>query len=287
LKSLGSECLHASYVAKVALWMESDTDWALSLQSGQPKWKYGGELIAWHGILSAMHAGIAIVDLSQGLEGYKVLCAPLPYMVSSQQTESIRQFVQGGGTFITGPRFNEKGPRNQVVARPLARFRDLLGVDLLDDEPIYSETQGVQFHGSLGSQKADCHFWSDVLDPQGAEVLGTFTSGRAAGKAAITSHAFGKGRAVYLGAHLDPADLARVLGVLLSADGVLAPIQTPPGVETTSRRSGNRTWHYVLNHTAATQSIHMQGQFKDHVTNARFNGSIDLGPNEVCVLEQS
>ena len=274
LKTLGGDALHAPYMADVALCFDSNSDWALTIQPGQPKLKYASEVIAWYGAIAGTHAGVDIVTATQDLSAYKILFAPVMYIVSESQAKQIRSFVEKGGTFIAGFRLGVKDEASRIVATPLpGLLRDVMGAELLDYQPIYSEKQGVQFTGELAGAEAECHVWSDILEPKdGAEVLAMYTTGGYAGKAAITSHSFGKGKAIYVGAHLEPADLARVLGILMAGSGVKAKLQTPAGVEVTMRSAANQRWTYLLNHTAAPQTVQTE------------SGSVTLEPYGVRVL---
>ena len=145
LKSLGHEALNARYDADLALCFDSSSDWALAIQPGQPKLKYLTEILSWYGCIAASHAGVDVVDATQDLARYKVLCSPAMYVVSQKQADRIRRFVDGGGTFIAGFRLGVKDEHSRIVDTPLpGLLRDVMGVELVDYEPIYSEKQGVK-----------------------------------------------------------------------------------------------------------------------------------------------
>ena len=288
LKSLGRDALSARYEASLALCFDSDSDWALAIQPGQPKLKYLSEILSWYGSMAASQAGVDIVNATQDLSRYRVLCAPLMYVVSPQQADRIRHFVEAGGTFIAGFRIGVKDQYSRIVDTPLpGLLRDVLGVELADYQPIYSAKQSVQFAGPLAGSNADCHIWADILEPQKADVLASYVGGDYAGNAAITSHGFGKGKAIYLGAHLEPADLARVLLTLIAMSGVSRPIQAPPGVEVTARRSDRQSWTYLLNHTAKTQSVRVGGNYRRYPDHAVVPDLMSIEPYGVSVLMQA
>jgi beta-galactosidase len=292
LKLLGHEALMARYDAELALCYDNDAAWALAIQPGQPKLKYSGEMVSWYGAMAASHAGVDIVDATQDLSRYKVVCAPVMYIVSAAQADRIRGYVEGGGTFIAGFRLGVKDEHSRMVATPLpGLLRDVMGVELVDYQPIYSEKQTVAFTGPLAGANAECHVWADILSPQKAEVLATYTGGAYAGKAAITSNTFGKGKAIYLGAHLEPAELARVLPTLIAQAGVSRQAEAPAGVEVTTRRAeqgtGRQAWTYVLNHTAKEQSVTLTGTYVDAQDRSAVAGPVRLEPYGVRVLLRS
>jgi beta-galactosidase len=288
LKSLGHDALHAPYVADLALCFDFNSDWALTIQPSQTTLKYAGELMTWHGVISASHAGVDIVDATQDLSGYKILFAPVMYIVSPKQADRIRAFVQGGGIFVAGFRLGVKEESSRIVDTPLpGLLRDVMGVELIDYQPIYTEKQGVEFSGVLAGSDAECHVWADILDPKQAEVLATYTTGAAARKAAITSHNFGKGKAIYVGAHLEPANLARVLLTLIAANGIQSPVKAPRGVEVTKRKSDHGTLTYLLNHNPTPQSVQVGGSVKDVLTALTHSGTVTLDPYGVRVLQSA
>jgi beta-galactosidase len=288
MKLLGHEALHARSEAGIALCVDYSSGWALSIQPGQPEVKYMTEVSTWYGVAAPAQAGIDIVDAAGDLSQYKVLLAPAMYVVGARQAAAIRAFVQGGGTFIAGFRLGVKDEHSRIVEVPLpGLLRDVMGVELFDYQPVYSEKQSVEFTGALAGPSAACHLWADILTPKGAEVLATYTGGAYSGKAAITSHAFGKGRAMYVGAGLDPKDLARVLMRLLAEAGVKPQAQASQNVELTVRRSGAKRWTYLLNHDAAPQTVTLTGTFKDAMGGAAVSGSVTLPAYGVRVLESA
>lgn len=288
LKALGKDALQARYAADVALCYDSSADWALGIQPGQPSLKYVTELVTWYGSLSAAQAGVDMVDATQDLSRYKVLCAPVMYVVSAAQAEQIRRFVKQGGIFVAGFRLGVKDEYSRIVTTPLpGLLRDVMGVEVTDYEPIYEQKQGVNFAGELGTASADCHLWADVLKPAEAEVLATYTQGQYAGKAAITSHRYGKGRAIYLGCGLEPQETSRVLLTLLGSAGLQARIQAAPGVEVATRHAGEQRWTYLLNHTAESQTVQIDQSYRSHPDGAPIAPSLVLPAYGVRVLTAS
>jgi beta-galactosidase len=284
LKSLGREALHSRYDADLALCLDLNSSWALTIQPGQPKLKYLSEQMTWYGCMSASMAGVDIVDATQDLSRYKVLCAPVMYIVTPQQADRIRSFVEGGGIFIAGFRLGVKDEHSRIVDMPLpGLLRDVMGVELIDYQPIYSEKQGVKFAGALAGPDAECHIWADILEPKKAEVLATYT-GDHAGKGAITVNSFGKGKAIYLGAHLEPGDLARVLLTLMAMNGIRRSVDAPQGIEVARRRAGSTSWTYLLNHTPKALSVPIHGNYLDALDRSAVSGTVNLEAYGVRVL---
>jgi beta-galactosidase len=195
--------------------------------------------------------------------------------------------VQGGGVFVTGFRLGAKTDTSQMIRTPLpGLLRDVMGITIEDYVPIYSAKQGVRFSEGLAGADASCGMWTDILQPRGAEVLGAYTSGAHAGKAAVTVNKFGKGKAIYIGADLDGASLARVLQSLSSSAGVRLPFNVPRGVELTVRTAGGKQWTFLLNHTSGAQTVDNSRKCTDLLTRESISGRVNLGAYAVRVLQQ-
>jgi beta-galactosidase len=285
LKSLGREMLESSYVANTALVFDLDSDWALQIQPGQSKLTHLSHLISWYASVAAAHAGIDVVRADADLSRYKAVLAPLQYVLSEKQAANIRSFVEGGGLFVTSFRLGVKDESSQIVRTPLpGLLRDVMGVTIKDYVPIYWEKIGVKFSSPLAGPDGECALWADLLQPASASVLATYTEPYE-GEAAITINSFGKGKAVYVGADLDPGSLARVLGTLVKTAGIKSRFDVPRGVEITTRKAGDRQWIFLLNHSAKSQEATLPGRFTNLLTGTTNEGQVALRPYDVLVLQ--
>ena len=286
MKSLGPEALHAPYSADSALIFDTDSDWALQIQPGQRDLTYMSHAISWYASISSIHTGVDVISPDSDLSHYKIVFAPVQYVLSEKQASHIRSYVEGGGTFVTSFRLGVKDESSQIVRNPLpGLLRDVMGVTVKDYVPIYSEKIGVRFSEPFAGPDGTCALWADRLEPAStATVLATYKPPYA-GDAAITMNSFGKGKAVYVGADLDPASLGRVLATLVAMSGSKSTIGVPPGVELTTRKSGTVQWNYVLNHTDAAQSITLPGRFKNALTGETLESKASIDPYGVLVLQ--
>ena len=285
LKSLGPEFLHSEYEADVALYFDYDCSWAVKIQPGHNKLSYADQVTIWYGAASPSHTGIDLVGPGSDLSPYKIVFAPVVYVLSEAQADKIRQYVMGGGLFVTNFRLGVKTESSQIVKKPLPGFvADVMGVTLEDYMPVYAQNPHLKFGDQFGGADVECGIWADILKPSSAEVLATYSSGQYSGKAAITANTFGKGKAVYIGADLHPADLSRVLGKFAASAGVQPPFEVPRGVELTVRKSGNRRWMFVLNHNGEAQTVNLPKTFKDALGGESHSSSTEIAGYGVLVL---
>src|SRR5215469_5419020 len=152
------------------------------------------------------------------------------------------------------------------------RLLDTMGVTVDDYVPIYSERPGVKLSGFPGAPDGSCGLWADVLQPSTAQVLATYTNTSYAGKAAITRNSFGKGKAIYIGADLDPVSLVRVLATSAKAAGVGSPIFVPDGIEMTVRQGGGQQWIFLMNQKPNALTVKLPKPATDLLTGQARSG---------------
>ena len=287
LKALGPEFLRSDYEAETALYFDYDCSWAMKIQPGHFRLSYAEQATAWYGAASPSHTGIDIVGPGSDLSRYRIVFAPVVYVLSEAQADRIRQYVKGGGFFVTSFRLGVKTETSQIVRQPLPGYlADVMGVTLEDYVPVYAQNPHVKFRSMLAGPEAECGIWADILKPSSAEVLATYSSGQYSGKPAIAVNNVGKGKAVYIGADLHPPDLFRVLGTFAEAAGIQRAIDVPAGVELTVRNSGSRRWLCVLNHKSEAQTINLAGTFKDANSGQAHGDATELPAYGVLVLEK-
>ncbi|HKU24290.1 MAG TPA: beta-galactosidase [Candidatus Sulfotelmatobacter sp.] len=286
MKALGREILESSYVAENALSFDQDCDWAVQIQPGHAKLTYRDQLMKWYGAIAGANAGTDLIHLDEDLSKYKAVFAPLQYVLTQKQADNIKSYVHNGGMFVAGFRLGVKDENSQIVNMPLpGLLREVMGVTLKDYVPIYSEKVGVDFESQLGGPEGNCGLWADLLAPDTASTLAKYT-GPYAG-AAITINNFGKGKAVYVGADLDPESLARVLRTFLMLSGSKSDFSIPNGLELTRRRAGQKQWFFLLNHAAESKKINLSGKFKAVLGNSSVDGTLELKPYEVAILQRA
>jgi len=285
LKSLGPEFLNSGYEADSALYFDYDCSWATKIQPGHFRLSYTEQATKWYGAASPSHTGIDLVGPGSDLSPYKIVFAPVVYVISESQADKIRQYVKTGGVFVTSFRLGVKTESSQIVRKPLPGFlADVMGVTLEDYVPTYAQNPYVKFGSMLAGADAECGIWADILKPSSAEVLASYSSGQHSGKAAITLNKFGNGTAVYVGADLRAADLARVLATFVGSAGVKRPIEVPTGVELTVRKSAQKRWLCLLNHKSEPQTINLDGSFNDAITGQAHRGATEIPGYGVLVL---
>ncbi len=185
-----------------------------------------------------------VVHPDADLSTYRVVVVPTLYLVSDAQAAAVRAAAEGGAhvvvTYFSG--ISDHDDHVRLGGYPGA-FRDLLGVRVEELFPLRPGETVALSGGGSGTE------WSEDARATDAEVVMTYAAGPLAGRPAVTRRHVGDGVAWYLGTLPDDATLGALLDEVTGAAQVARAAELPPGVEVVRRRSGDRTWLFVLNHT--------------------------------------
>ncbi|MFA4897620.1 MULTISPECIES: beta-galactosidase [Microbacterium] len=181
-------------------------------------------------------------DLSQ----YKLVIAPAQYLLTAADAENLTRYVEGGGTLLVSY-FSAVVDENDAVHPGgfLAPLRDVLGVDVEEHLPLRAgQTASVQT--SSGDTLGSDH-WQEALRLSGAEVVGTYAQGPAAGEPAITRNVHGEGTGWYVSTRLDAAGLEHVMSAVYADAGVTSD-DLPEDLEVITRHADDAVYRIAVNH---------------------------------------
>jgi beta-galactosidase len=201
-----------------------------------------------------------VIGTLRGLSAYRMIVVPMRYLMSDAQAEALRVWVAAGGhlvvTFLSG--IADETGRVRPGGYPGA-LRDLLGVRVEEFHPLDADDLVTLDSAATGypwplGPGATGDLWSETVQLAGAEAVARYADG---GGPAITRHAVGAGMAWYVSTRLTDGDflvsVAREAGIEPECVGL------PPGVEAVRRRSGERSWLFLLNHTAQDHEVPATG----------------------------
>ncbi|WP_033343838.1 beta-galactosidase [Catenuloplanes japonicus] len=256
--------------ADAAMLWDWESWWALELP-----WRPSSELTfrerqeAFYEALWRRHVTVDFARPSADLSKYPLVIAPASYLLTASAAANLREYVAGGGTLVVSY-FSGIVDENDAVhpgAYPGA-LRDVLGLRVEEFLPLHAGEAVALDSGMVGD------VWAERLQLDGATVLASYVDGPAAGLPAITSHAYGEGRAIYVSTRLTGESLdAFTAGLGLPARDL------PAGVEVVRR--GDYT--IVLNHTDADVSV--PGSFASElITGSAVDGNAVVPAGEVRVL---
>ncbi|MDG4750249.1 beta-galactosidase [Micromonospora sp. WMMD718] len=266
--------------ADVAILFDYEAWWGAELDSHPSvDVTYTDRLSALHAALWRAGVTADVVHPSADLSRYRLVVVPTLYLVRDADADALRRFVEAGGTavvtYFSG--IVDEHDHIRLGGYPGA-FRDLLGVRVEEFFPL-REGETVRLDDGA---RADV--WTEWLHAEGADVLAAYTDGPLPGVPALTRHAVGAGAAWYVGTRLDDEATDRLVARLLAETGVRPPVRAPAGVEVVRRRSADRSWLFVVNHTTEPARLAVSGV--ELLGGARCDGELEVPAGEVAVVRE-
>ncbi|CAH0225388.1 beta-galactosidase [Microbacterium foliorum] len=263
--------------AKIALVFDWENWWAIDGRDHPIVLDYLTLSHRWHAALHRQNLSVDIVNTTSDLSAYSLVVAPQQYLLGDEGAANLSRYVeQGGHLFVSA--FSDVVDQDDAFRDGgfLVSLRAVLGVALEDFGALVppasvrgADSAGeVASHASVGGPgqseaplespagRIVGQYFAEELLVQDAEVLGRFTEGRTAGRAALTRHTFGAGLGYYLATIPDDDGMAAVLGWLAAEAGVSPEIEGLPEHVEVARRGSILT---VINHSAQPYAVDIEG----------------------------
>jgi beta-galactosidase len=286
-----SEVIDSKVPAQVAIVFDYENWWAVEyIQRPSENLKYLEQIRNFYNPLFDMNIPVDIVPVDTDLTKYKLVIAPLLYMVQPGVKENLESYVADGGRFITtffsGIVDETDGVFPGGYPGPL---KELLGLRVEEFDPLephmVNKIKMIQVLGEL-SGEYNCTLWCDVVNPGTAKVLAQFTEDYHAGAPCLTENTFGKGTAYYLATQPDRSFFKEFMKHLCRLSGISALLEVPEGVEVSARNKDDRTFLFLLNHNVYPVSVALPAdiQYQDLISKRIVAGSLAIQAKETAIL---
>jgi beta-galactosidase len=235
---------------------------------------------------------VDVVNMDADFTKYKLVIAPMLYMVRAGVGERLTRFVEDGGTLLatywSGITDDSSLCFQTGFPGPL---REVLGIrseemDVLYDEQVVPVAPTAD---SGFSESWEARIFCDLIHAEGAEVLAEYASEFYAGRPALTRNRHGKGSAWYVAFRGDDVFLDDLTGRIAGEAGLRTILNTilPEGVTVQARTDGRREFVFLLNFTREEQSVDLgTTSFREITTNQMLSGRVALSGYGARVLER-
>lgn len=279
------DVLHSGTHAEVALIYDTENRWAIDDSQGPRRnMEYIEQVQEYYRGLARSGVNIDVIDQLCDFNGYKIIVAPMLYMVKPGVAERLQTFAANGGTVVFGC---HSGCVDQDDLCFLGGFpgplRKLAGVWIEEVDALYDgESNGIRMHDG---KTYSCGFTCDLMHTETAETLGEYTDDFYAGMPAVTVNHFGSGCAYVVASRPDEAFLDDFLADCLKKANVQPIIpHLPIGVQVTLRENETGRYLFVMNFSNKLAQIDLP-QSTNILTDACVCGTTDLAINAVLILK--
>lgn len=248
LKKLGNRTLGARTGAKAAILVDWDNWWALEYSAGPScDLKYLDEVQRYYNAFYEKNIPVDIISVSDSLEGYALLVAPVLYMVKTGYAQKLEDFVKGGGCFAT-TFFSGIVDEHDLVwegGYP-GVLKELLGIWVEETDALPRDMKNsFRWNG----KQYECELLCDILYTKRAEALAFYEKDFYAGAPVLTRNRYGAGSAYYAATRGNQEFYRDFVAMLAENAGICPVWEEIPGVEICMRQRGAYQYLFFLNHT--------------------------------------
>ncbi len=257
LKRLGPGTMGSRVPARAAILVDWDNWWALEYSAGPSSdLKYLDEVERYYTAFYRLNIPVDFVSVEDSLEKYRLVAAPLLYMVKPGCPEALEGFVEQGGTLVT-TFFSGITDQHDLVTLGgyPGKLRSLLGIWVEESDALpQGAANGFTWEGKHYPAELLC----DLMHMEQASSLASYESDFYAGMPVISCNAYGRGKAYYVATRSSQEfydDFVRKVAGEAGIRGIWGPVQE---VEVCERRAGDTRYLFFLNHGSGEAVLTME-----------------------------
>ena len=272
---------------EVALIFDTENEWALSKAQAfcRSNKKYYDTCFKFYFALWQRGIAVDIINANRPIDGYKMVVAPMLYMVKEETISKLESYVKNGGTlvstYITGMvNENDLCYLNGFPANELGNVFGLVSEEV--DTLFPEDSNFIAYKG----EEYPVHDYCERIHPKdGAEVLAYYAKDFYAGEPALVKNKYGKGEAYYFAAHDDGELSDKIISELAESLSLSVDFENLPyGVTSHSRECDGEKYIFVENYNVFPVTVRNNREMLDLETGATVKGDIELDKYGVRVF---
>ena len=286
---------------QVAVIYDWENAWAIDDLQGLNKERQYQETCTEHyQALWRLGIPMDVISMEQDFSDYKLVIAPMLYMVKEGVGDRLKRFVANGGTLVftycTG--WVNENDLCYLGGFPGNGLMEVAGVWAEELDPLYPQdknrivmkenatcSSGVGF-----ASEYEAHSLCERIHPKdGCKVLAVYGDDFYAGEPVVTYNQYEQGHCYYIATRGEQKfyddfylELVTKTKLAMSPFGEL-----PEGVNVEVRQAEEADYYFVMNYTSEEQSIMVPEHlvFTDVATEQHVEGELRLGSYGLCVLK--
>ena len=271
--------------SEVALLFDWDNRWAIDDMQGMAQETKNYDKVCMGMWSELMKLGVEADVISQEHDWskYKVLFAPMMYLLHDGVGEKIKSYVENGGTIFTTylAGYVDKNTLCHLGGFPGQGLSGVFGVISEELDAFYPSDRNGLVWKNGARVRTEVRDYAELLRVKDAEILATYESDFYAGSAAVTRKQYGKGAAYYFGCRVAPSDMQQFFACILEEAGVAT--RELYGVEYHVRVAEDKTYEFFLNYTSCEQVLAgVSGT--ELLSGESIEGMLTMAPGDVAVV---
>ncbi|MFB8623803.1 beta-galactosidase [Enterococcus casseliflavus] len=260
--ALGAELAQLSDIigtqtqAQVAVIFDWDNYWALEYTSGPTvDLKYVEQIHRYYRYFYEQNIAVDLVPVDADLSKYKLVAAPVLYMIKEGMQERLTDFVMQGGALLTTYMSGIVDQSDNVhLGGYPGPLRELAGIWVEEIDALAPEqSNGV----SLVNEEltGTSNLVSDLIHLENAEALAHYTSNFYAGMPAVTKNTFGDGTVYYFGGQLEDQLQDQLFKTIVKETDITPVIEEATKLEIACRENEEAKFFVIINFHEEAQPL--------------------------------
>lgn len=270
----------------VAMILDWDTMWAVEDMKGlaASTKNYVKTCVALFNTFLHLGVDVDIISSEDDLTDYKVVAAPMMYMLKGNIAGKIKQFVENGGqflaTYLTG--YVDENQLCYLGGFPGDGLSQVFGIISEEIDTLYpSDKNEIVWDDGSSAKVCDYAEMLRVIG-ENVTVLGKYKEDYYAGMPGVTVNTYGRGKAYYVAARMDESGMRRLFKNMLEAAGVEFT-ELPKGVERHVRTSDDGKYCFYFNFSNEEAGLeNVWG--RELLSGEELSGKLLLAPLEAAVV---
>ncbi len=247
--------------------------------------KYSDTCRAFYAELWKRGIDADIVDAERNLSEYDLVIAPMLYMTSERVINSLKNYVANGGTLISTYALGMVNENDlcYLGGFPGEDLKEVFGIWNEEIDTLYpNERNTVEYNG----KSYEICDYAERIHPNGAKVLGSYTSDFYSGEPSVTVNSYGKGKAYYIAARDVGSLKSDILSDVLSSLKICGNIKNPAeGVTAHSREDEEYKYIFAENYTSEPVKAELYFEGTDMESGMPTEKTIDISPYGVRIIK--
>ena len=247
LESFGTRTLGARNESEVGVIFDWDNYWALEYTSGPSiSLKYVDQIHRYYRYFYEKNIGTSMIPVDADFSKYKMVVAPVLYMVKPGMKEALEEYVKNGGILVTTYMSGIVGESDNVYLGGYpGPLKEMAGVWVEEIDALAPEQHNIVTFKD--GSRSKCKIVCDLMHLEGAESLGEYTEDFYAGMPAVTRHSYGKGKLYYIGTCMEEDGIAKILSMAVEDAGAEPVAGAGNGLEIVKRNRERKSFYFVMN----------------------------------------
>ncbi|MFI1242182.1 beta-galactosidase [Enterococcus casseliflavus] len=260
--ALGAELAQLSDIigtqtqAQVAVIFDWDNYWALEYTSGPTvDLKYVEQIHRYYRYFYEQNIAVDLVPVDADLSKYKLVAAPVLYMIKEGMQERLTDFVMQGGALLTTYMSGIVDQSDNVhLGGYPGPLRELAGIWVEEIDALAPEqSNGVSLVNE--DLTGTSNLVSDLIHLENAEALAHYTSNFYAGMPAVTKNTFGDGTVYYFGGQLEDQLQDQLFKTIVKETDITPVIEEATKLEIACRENEEAKFFVIINFHEEAQPL--------------------------------